>query len=44
LPSVHVANGREFVVNAFGGNAADREEFGFPVGYALIAFALPSGQ
>jgi quinohemoprotein ethanol dehydrogenase len=40
-PSVFVTNGQEFVVNAFGGNAADRDSFSSPVGDALIAFFLP---
>jgi quinohemoprotein ethanol dehydrogenase len=39
-PIAYVAGGREFVVNAFGGNAADRS-FGSPVGDAIVAFALP---
>jgi PQQ-dependent dehydrogenase (methanol/ethanol family) len=40
-PSVYVSDGQEFVVNAFGGNAADRDEFGSPAGDALVAFFLP---
>jgi outer membrane protein assembly factor BamB len=39
-PTAYVTGGQEFVVNAFGGNAADRD-FGSPVGDALIAFFLP---
>jgi quinohemoprotein ethanol dehydrogenase len=42
-PSVYVTNGQEFVVNAFGGNTADRD-FGSPVGDALVAlFLSPPG-
>ena len=47
-PSVYVADGREFVVNAFGGNVPDRNNFASfvdpdsgKVGDAIIAFALP---
>jgi alcohol dehydrogenase (cytochrome c) len=40
-PSVYVTNGQEFVVNAFGGNAADRDTFSSPAGDALVAFFLP---
>ncbi len=46
-PSVYVANGREFVVYAFGGNVPDRNNFAVvdpdsgKVGDAIIAFALP---
>jgi quinohemoprotein ethanol dehydrogenase len=47
-PSVYMANGREFVVNAFGGNVPDRNNFASfvdpdsgKVGDAIIAFALP---
>jgi hypothetical protein len=45
-PSVYVANGREYVVYAFGGNFRLRATAGSsPNGDALIAFALPrSGQ
>ena len=46
-PSVYVAKGREFVVNAFGGNVPDRNNFSSfvdpdsgKVGDAIIAFAL----
>jgi len=46
-PVVYVANGREFVVYAFGGNVPDRNNFSIvdpdsgKVGDAIIAFALP---
>jgi len=46
-PSVYVANGREFVAYAFGGNVPDRNNFAIvdpdsgKVGDAIIAFALP---
>jgi PQQ-dependent dehydrogenase (methanol/ethanol family) len=41
-PVAYVCRGKEFVVNAFGGNVADRPAFGpNPVGDAIIAFALP---
>jgi quinohemoprotein ethanol dehydrogenase len=41
-PVAYVVNGREFIVNAFGGNVPDAEHFPpNPVGDAIIAFALP---
>jgi len=51
-PIAYVAEGREFIVNAFGGNVPDRNNFtgncsgvgrecDNPVGDAIIAFALP---
>jgi PQQ-dependent dehydrogenase (methanol/ethanol family) len=46
-PSAYVANGREFVAYAFGGNVPDRNNFAIvdpdsgKVGDAIIAFALP---
>jgi outer membrane protein assembly factor BamB len=44
-PVAYVEDGREFIVNAFGGNRADREEFPpNPVGDAIIAFSLPSND
>lgn len=43
-PSVYVANGREYVVEAFGGNRNDRSKTASPVGDAVIAFALPNGS
>jgi quinohemoprotein ethanol dehydrogenase len=50
-PSVYVAKGREFVVNAFGGNVPDRNNFASfvdpdsgKVGDAIIAFALPENK
>lgn len=41
-PSIYVANGREYVVEAFGGNRNDRRRTPSPVGDAVVAFALPS--
>jgi len=47
---VYVANGREFVVYAFGGNVPDRNNFTIvdpdsgKVGDAIIAFALPENK
>lgn len=50
-PSIYVANGREFVVYAFGGNVPDRNNFASfvdpdsgKVGDAIIAFALPEEE
>ena len=49
-PTVYVANGREFVVYAFGGNVPDRNNFTIvdpdsgKVGDAIIAFALPENK
>jgi quinohemoprotein ethanol dehydrogenase len=40
-PAVYVVNGREYVVNAFGGNAQVRSGQPSPPGDVLIAFALP---
>ena len=40
-PIVYEVGGREFVVNAFGGNFDDRMIEGSPVGDAIVAFALP---
>ncbi|OLB07420.1 MAG: hypothetical protein AUH14_03660 [Candidatus Rokubacteria bacterium 13_2_20CM_69_15_1] len=41
-PVAYVVNGREFIVNAFGGNVPDRNNFPpNPVGDAIIAFSLP---
>jgi len=46
-PIAYVANGREFIVNMFGGNVPDRNNFDFvdpdsgKLGDAIIAFALP---
>jgi alcohol dehydrogenase (cytochrome c) len=41
-PTAYVVNGREFVVNAFGGNTADAASFPpNPVGDAIVAFSLP---
>jgi outer membrane protein assembly factor BamB len=40
-PVAYVVNGREFIVNAFGGNVPDRKNFPpNPVGDTVIAFAL----
>jgi outer membrane protein assembly factor BamB len=41
-PIIYVVNGREYVVEAFGGNSNDRASGKSPVGDALIAFALPA--
>ena len=44
-PIAYVVQGREFIVNAFGGNTADAANFPpNPVGDAIVAFALPGGQ
>ncbi|HEX6527094.1 MAG TPA: PQQ-binding-like beta-propeller repeat protein [Streptosporangiaceae bacterium] len=43
-PAIYVVNGREYVVEAFGGNFNDRFSTTSPVGDALIAFALPDGS
>lgn len=43
-PAAYVVNGREYVVQAFGGNARERADYGgksYLPGDALIAFALP---
>ncbi len=40
-PSIYQAKGREFVLNAFAGNAPD-QEFGSITGDAIVAFALPT--
>ncbi len=41
-PVAYVVNGKEFIVNAFGGNLPDRLNFPpNPVGDAVIAFTLP---
>ena len=41
-PIAYVVNGREFVVNAFGGNSVDGEKFPpNPPGDVIAAFALP---
>ena len=43
-PSVYVANGREYVVEAFGGNFNDRFSSNSPLGDAIVAFALPTDK
>lgn len=43
-PVAYVADGHEFIANAFGGNYLDREFQLSPKGDALIAFALPEAQ
>jgi glucose dehydrogenase len=44
-PVAYMCRGREFIVNAFGGNVADRPAFGpNPAGDAIIAFSLPHAQ
>jgi glucose dehydrogenase len=41
-PVAYVVQGKEYVVNAFGGNVPDRENFPpNPVGDAIVAFTLP---
>ena len=41
-PVAYVVNGKEYIVNAFGGNLPDRVNFPpNPVGDAVIAFSLP---
>ena len=41
-PVAYVVNGKEFVVNGFGGNVPDRRNFPpNPVGDAVVAFSLP---
>jgi quinohemoprotein ethanol dehydrogenase len=40
-PVAYVVGGREFVVNAFGGNVPDRQFAPNPVGDAIIAFSIP---
>jgi alcohol dehydrogenase (cytochrome c) len=41
-PVAYVVNGKEFIVNAFGGNVPDRQHFPpNPVGDAIVAFTLP---
>jgi quinohemoprotein ethanol dehydrogenase len=40
-PVAYVVNGKEFIVNAFGGNVPDRSFPPNPVGDAVIAFTLP---
>jgi len=43
-PSVYVTNGREYVVEAFGGNYNDRFSSKSTVGDAVIAFTLPANN
>ena len=41
-PVAYVVNGKEYILNAFGGNLPDRVNFPpNPVGVAVIAFSLP---
>ena len=40
-PVAYVVGGKEFVVNAFGGNVPDRQFAPNPVGDAIVAFDLP---
>lgn len=40
-PVAYVVKGKEFIVNAFGGNVPDRQFAPNPVGDAIIAFSLP---
>lgn len=39
-PVAYTADGKEFIVNAFGGNKADRQFAPNPIGDAIIAFSL----
>ena len=39
-PIAYVADGKEFIVNAFGGNVADAQFAPNPIGDAIVAFAL----
>lgn len=44
-PIAYVVKGRQFIVNAFGGNVPDRNNFPpNPVGDAIIAFSLPEKE
>jgi quinohemoprotein ethanol dehydrogenase len=43
-PAIYMVNGREYVVEAFGGNFNDRFATNSQVGDAVIAFALPQGN
>ena len=45
-PAAYVVNGKEFIVNAFGGNRIDRDLVAVDtlVGDALIAFGLPEAE
>jgi quinohemoprotein ethanol dehydrogenase len=40
-PVAYLVKGKEFIVNAFGGNVPDRQFAPNPVGDAVIAFSLP---
>ncbi len=40
-PVAYVVNGKEFIVNGFGGNVPDRQFAPNPIGDAVIAFSLP---
>ena len=40
-PVAYVIKGKEYVVNAFGGNVPDRQFAPNPVGDAIVAFSLP---
>jgi outer membrane protein assembly factor BamB len=41
-PVAYVVNGKEFIVNGFGGNVPDRKNFPpNPVGDAVVGFTLP---
>ncbi|MBV9911138.1 MAG: PQQ-binding-like beta-propeller repeat protein [Sinobacteraceae bacterium] len=40
-PIAYVVKGKEFIVNAFGGNVPDRQFAPNPVGDAIVAFSLP---
>ena len=40
-PVAYVVNGKELIVNGFGGNFPDRQFAPNPIGDAIIAFSLP---
>jgi hypothetical protein len=45
VPIAYVTDGREYIVNAFGGRKEDRDSYPpNPVGDAMVAFALPHQQ
>jgi hypothetical protein len=41
VPVAYVFNGKEFIVNGFGGNVPDSQLAPNPVDNAVIAFSLP---
>jgi glucose dehydrogenase len=40
-PVAYVVRGKEFIVNAFGGNLPDRQFAPNPLGDAIVAFSVP---